>query len=197
MIKTEGSGREQILNAALKQFAAKGYAGTSMRDIIAGTGFTLPTIYYHFGNKAGIYKALVDTAFDEAYQRMQTAAARRSDLEAQLVEIALAMFNFVRERRELTRLAFATLFAAPEELPAELREAEKRQRNLGFIEQLIAGAMAARNVNPSFNAHELAEGIYAAITFQVMQSLLDPGPPPTRRQAARMVRLFFEGARVK
>jgi len=196
MIKTEGSGREQILNAALKQFAAKGYAGTSMRDIIAGTGFTLPTIYYHFGNKAGIYKALVDTAFDEAYQRMQTAAARRSDLEGQVVEIAVAMFDFVRERRELTRLAFATLFAAPEELPAELRDAEKRQRNLGLIEQLSVRAIKARKVNRSFNGRELAEGIYAAITFQVMQSLLDPGPPPRRRQAVRIVRLFFEGAEV-
>lgn len=194
MAKTQGSGREQILNAALKQFAAKGYAGTSMRDIIVGTTFTLPTIYYHFGNKAGIYQALVDAAFDEAYQRMRTAAARQVDLEAQLVEIALAMFNFVRERRELTRLAFATLFAAPDELPAELRDAEKRQRNLEFVTQLIADAIAARKATQRFSARELAEGIYAAITFQVMRSLLEPGPPPTRRQAARMVRLFFEGA---
>lgn len=196
MSKSSASAREEVLAAALKQFAAKGYAGTSMRDVIASTRFTLPTIYYHFGNKAGIYKALVDAAFDEAYGRMQAAAARHAQLESQLVEIAVAMFDLVRQRRELTRLAFATAFAAPEELPPEVRDARKRQRNLRFITDLLGAARGGGELNRRYDRRELAEGYYAVITFQVMRRLLDPGPTPTRRQVARMVRLFLEGAGV-
>jgi AcrR family transcriptional regulator len=125
---------------------------------------------------------------------MQAAAARAPDLETQLVEIAVAMFDFVRKRRELTRLAFATAFAAPEELPEEVRDSRKRQRILDSFEQLMTRALKAGTLSRQFDARELAEGVYAAITLQVMRSLLEAQPAPTRRKAERMVRLFLQGA---
>ena len=40
-------------------FAEKGFANTSVRDICKETGTTAPVIYYYFGNKKGLFDAVV------------------------------------------------------------------------------------------------------------------------------------------
>jgi AcrR family transcriptional regulator len=49
--------RERIVASALRFFAEKGYAGTSMRDIAEAARTTKPMIYYYFTNKEGLYKS--------------------------------------------------------------------------------------------------------------------------------------------
>jgi AcrR family transcriptional regulator len=189
--------RAVLLKAALRQFAARGYAGASTRDIIAGTGFTLPTLYYHFGSKAGIYKALLNRAFDEAFERLQKAAAQATSLDAQLTEMALALFDYARTNRDMTRLAFAAVFAPGEEAPRNVLSAQKRRRNLRFFEAVFRRALAEGALHSSFRADELAEGFYSQIVLRVMRGLLDAVPLPRRPETERMVRLFLDGARAR
>jgi AcrR family transcriptional regulator len=49
----------EILDAALKVFAEKGFAGTRMEDIAARAGVTKGTIYLYFENKEAVFKTLV------------------------------------------------------------------------------------------------------------------------------------------
>lgn len=51
-------GRERLLEAAERLFASKGYAATSLRDILQSAGVTAPTLYYHFENKRGLFLAV-------------------------------------------------------------------------------------------------------------------------------------------
>lgn len=121
--------RAALLKAAEAKFAERGYAGTSVQDIVDATKFTKPVLYYHFESKAGIYTALVDYAYDECYRLMQEAAKRSDKLEAQLVEILTELFEFLRKRRNLSRIAFATAFASPGELPEDMDHQTKGRRN--------------------------------------------------------------------
>ena len=50
--KTEAR-REAILDAALEEFAAKGYAGARMEDIARRAGVAKGTLYLHFGERRG------------------------------------------------------------------------------------------------------------------------------------------------
>ncbi|MER2243924.1 helix-turn-helix domain-containing protein, partial [Rhodococcus sp. (in: high G+C Gram-positive bacteria)] len=43
-----------LLTAALEVFHELGYHGASVRDIAKRAGVTVPTLYYHHGNKQGI-----------------------------------------------------------------------------------------------------------------------------------------------
>ncbi len=52
-------GRERLLAAAARLFAAKGYAATSVRDILKAARVTAPVLYYHFGSKEGLFVGLV------------------------------------------------------------------------------------------------------------------------------------------
>ncbi|MDW8308907.1 MAG: helix-turn-helix domain-containing protein, partial [Verrucomicrobiales bacterium] len=154
MRRLRGQAQQALLDSALRQFAARGYAGASTRDIIAGTGFTLPTLYYHFGSKAGIYRALLNRAFDEAYERLEAAAARSRSLERQLLDMALALFDYARTHRDMTRLAFATVFAPSDEVPRNALSARKRRRNLEFFESVFRRALAGGQLRSPFRPAE-------------------------------------------
>ncbi len=52
--------REQILEAALATFAARGFAATSLRDIAAAAGSTHGLIRHYFGAKEAVWRAAVD-----------------------------------------------------------------------------------------------------------------------------------------
>lgn len=80
---TDVGGRERLLATALRAFAAKGYAATSVREILRAAGVTAPVLYYHFGNKEGLFLALVqkgveklDAAVADAVASADTAVGR-------------------------------------------------------------------------------------------------------------------------
>ncbi|BBZ21257.1 TetR/AcrR family transcriptional regulator [Mycolicibacterium gadium] len=51
---------ERIRQAALKSFATKGAAGTSLRSVAAEAGVSLGLVQHHFETKAGLIKAVDD-----------------------------------------------------------------------------------------------------------------------------------------
>lgn len=51
--------REQLIAAATRIFAAKGYAAATTREICNAAGANVASIHYHFGDKAGLYRAVL------------------------------------------------------------------------------------------------------------------------------------------
>ena len=51
--------QEKILDTAERLFGEQGYAGTSLRQIIAAAGVNLAAIHYHFGSKEELLGHLV------------------------------------------------------------------------------------------------------------------------------------------
>jgi len=189
--------RRQVLDAALKKFAHRGYEGTSVQDIVAAARVTKPTLYYYFENKAKLYQALVDYAHDERYRLMQQAAACGRTTAEKLVEVAAALFEFSRGHRELMRIAFSTAFAAPGEMPEEIRYLAKCRRNFEFVHSLIKQGQAAGELDDRFASKEQAFGFYGQLNVYVMSNLLLRDGELDRQTAQRMVELFLEGAAAK
>lgn len=52
--------RQLILESALRCFARKGYLRTSMDDIVAESGLSKGTLYWHFENKSDLFNNLFD-----------------------------------------------------------------------------------------------------------------------------------------
>lgn len=65
--------RDQILDAAISAFAAKGFQRTSMADIIAGSGMSAGAIYLHFGSKEDLALAVAQRIIGH---RMEEFASR-------------------------------------------------------------------------------------------------------------------------
>jgi AcrR family transcriptional regulator len=187
--------RGEILAVAERCFAATGFAGTSINDLAAATRYTKPALYYHFKSKAGLFKALLDEAYDECFAIVEDAATKGRSLEEQLVNILAAMFDFLRDRQSITRLAFAAAFSAPREMPKALRHDERRKQNFEFMQKLIEAGIERGELNPAFSVHALTCGIYGALSFYLMASVLFPGTKLNRKTAVEVVALYLNGAR--
>ena len=199
MIKTESHSetRQQILRAALRSFAHRGYAATSVQQIVDAAQVSKPALYYYFNDKAELFQALVDQAHDERYRLMQEAAERGRSVAEKLEEIIGSIFEFSLRNQELMRLAFATAFAAAGEAPGQMKCREKGRRNFEFVRSLIANGQATGELDDNFNTDELTMGIYGQLNSYVMIRLLMPDCPLDRQTAKQIVRLFLEGAAAK
>jgi AcrR family transcriptional regulator len=193
--KTPGSAREVVLESAIQEFARKGYSGTSVQDILKATGLSKPTLYYYFQSKAGLFRAILDFAYDECLSRMQDRAAKVEAIEAKLIAVTRALFEFAEERPQLLRLVFSSNFAAPEEIPAECVDGQRRRRNFDFAKALMADAVAAKKLDASYSVDELAHGLYGAISHHTRLHLLCGKGKLNAKVAARVVELFLNGAR--
>ena len=57
-VRADGAqSRERLLHAAMRLFAAQGFATTSTREIAQAAGTNIAAISYYFGDKAGLYRA--------------------------------------------------------------------------------------------------------------------------------------------
>jgi len=65
----------EILDAALKVFAQKGFAAARMEDIAKAAGVTKGTIYLYFANKEAVFKALVREAVGTTLDTVAATAA--------------------------------------------------------------------------------------------------------------------------
>jgi TetR/AcrR family transcriptional regulator len=189
--------QQQILAAALRLFASRGYAGTSVQDIVAAARVTKPALYYYFANKAALYQALVTSAHEERYRLMRAAAKRGVTLEQQLVEILTALFDYTRDHRELMRLAFTTAFASPDELPDDLDYLSRSQRNFDFMNALVKKGLQTGVLDRRFDSKELAFGVYGLMNVYVMAHLMMPDCKLDRSTARHVVQLFLSGAAAK
>ena len=74
--KRKGDGRERILQLAEEAVLAKGFAATSIEELIAGAGITKSGFFYHFKDKTELARVLLqryiareDKLFDELFAR--------------------------------------------------------------------------------------------------------------------------------
>jgi AcrR family transcriptional regulator len=51
--------KEQIISVAERLFAERGFAGTTLRNLVSEAGVNLAAVHYHFGSKEDLFRAVV------------------------------------------------------------------------------------------------------------------------------------------
>lgn len=63
--------RRLVLEAARREFAEAGFAGARVEDIARAAGVNKQALYYHFGNKDGLFRAVLESSYQLARMRDQ------------------------------------------------------------------------------------------------------------------------------
>lgn len=100
--------RERILDAAERLLAAKGFAGTSLREITAAARVNVAAIHYHFGSKEELLRAVLARIVEpvnrervELLGRAEAAAAPKAPSVEAILEAFLAPdLRIIRELGE-------------------------------------------------------------------------------------------------
>ena len=80
--------RGELLERAMELFAARGYDAVGVQEIAEAAGVTKPTLYYYFGNKEGLLRALLEGRYQALEAGIRAALDYRHDLSATLRNVA-------------------------------------------------------------------------------------------------------------
>ncbi len=202
MPKASSDPRQRLLDAGLKLFANRGYAGTAVQDITEEAKVTKPTLYYYFENKEGLFQALVDQAMDERLRLMQHAAPPGKATVDQLVDIIAILTDFARRQPDLLRITFAIAFAADGEYPTGFKKHAKMRASFEFIAGIIHAGQERGVLSSDYNVMELTQSYFNLVQHSIAITIIEPKfrklkppiPLPPRMEPKRVVELFLGGA---
>jgi len=140
--------RRQLLDVALRRFAAQGFHLTSMDDIAEAAGVTKPVLYQHFGSKRQLYLELLDDVGSQLLDAITQATAAADGPHAQVEAGFRTYLGFMRDVPE----AFPLLFGSGARRDREFADAVRR------VENAIAEAVAARIEADIDDAHRRVLG---------------------------------------
>jgi len=129
--------RSELLAAAARVFASKGYDGASIADICAEAGLSTGPVYAHYGSKADLFVAVLEAHGQQQYRRMlgeqadgdvanflskvgSTYDRRRPDEAALVVEAIVAS----KRDPEVADVVRSWLHSSEELLAASIKEAQ-------------------------------------------------------------------------
>ena len=165
--------RLRILEAASAAFAAHGYDGVSLNQVIRESGLTKGAFYFHFASR----DALALAAFRHKQQQLVAQIAEAVDEDApplerlavllreraRLLEQDPTLFVVVRLGIELTmRHGAGSEYASFSELPLEL------------FEEIVREAQERDEVRPELEPRQTAETLFAGILGIDQAALLLP-----------------------
>lgn len=107
---TQGGSRDHLLAVAVREFARRGFARTSIRDIARAAGIQPATVYHHFASKDDLFVAAHSTGMREVAHLMEVAPARSRD-QWERLEIAFTVhIRHLISGNDLTAWTGASLF---------------------------------------------------------------------------------------
>jgi AcrR family transcriptional regulator len=139
--------RSAILEAALDEFSARGFAGARLDDVAQRAGVAKGTIYLHFKDKEALFQELVRTMLGPLISGLEQL--RASDLPIRTVLERFADL-FVREiygtrRRDVARLVITEGTRFPE--LAEFYYSEVVARGISAMRAMIERAVARGEIS--------------------------------------------------
>ncbi|NJN59620.1 MAG: TetR/AcrR family transcriptional regulator [Leptolyngbyaceae cyanobacterium SL_5_9] len=134
--------RRAILDQARHLFATKGYAATGTEEIISELGITRGALYHQFGDKLGVFKAVIAEAYGEITGYIRSKIEPLDDNWEELI-VGCQAFLEIAQQEELRRLVFVE---APAVLPAETL-VEFDQYGFGLLHESIQIAVKERKLN--------------------------------------------------
>ena len=162
----------RLLEAVGRAVAEKGYAATTIDDIVRGAGVSKKTFYEHFRDKEDCFLAAYEAAADELFARVREA---QSDPDSWLERTRAGISAYLRWLAAEPALArvFLIEVAAAGPRAAERREALRDR----YAEQLSELQRDARRELPDLSEPpvEIFHAVVAAVDDLVVRRLRETG----------------------
>ena len=101
VVKRADVRRDEIMDAAERLFVAKGYAATTINDLLDATGIARGTLYHHFSSKEQVLDGLIRRQGDRLLAAVEAVAASEGPA---LPKLAACVASLAPQDDEQTRL---------------------------------------------------------------------------------------------
>jgi len=154
--------REKILGAAWEVFAEQGYEAATMRRIADKIDYSPTAIYFHFGDKASLIKAVCDRQSLQLAARLSPLSSVPDPVE-RLRAIARAYVGFARDCPN----EYTVMFIRPRPPVGGLNSHPNRGKletdAYSLLVATVQDIFAARSTPPDRDPHLVAQAVWGAI----------------------------------
>jgi TetR/AcrR family transcriptional regulator len=186
----DAGARERLLAAALDLFNEKGYAATSVRELVAAAGVTKPVLYYYFANKEGIYLELMQNSYG-TFESLVGGISLEGSAQESIIQFCRDLFDISVQRLELVRLIYAIYYGPPQGAPP-FDLGAYFVRMLELIQRMVHAGMD-RNELQQGSVEDMSRAIIAILTSSINDLLCGREAKLDREGLVRMLRLLMDG----
>lgn len=167
--------RRQIVEAARRQFALRGYAGTTMEAVAREAGVAVETVYTAFGSKRAVLARLIEVAVtgdDAATSLLDRAAAQEIRQERDQRQQVRAFARETRALMERIGPLFALIRSAAETEP-EISELlrDLLDKRLNAMTQFVEWVAENGPLRPGLKSVEAADLAWTLASPEVYRLL--------------------------
>jgi AcrR family transcriptional regulator len=174
--------RRKVLDSARDLFATRGWANTSIDDILRSAGVTKGALYHHFPDKVALLRAVYEEQEEQLVPRLIAASRGQPDAVAALHAGCRAFLKVCTEPT-FRRIA---LVEAPAGLGWEEWRAIDARYGFGLLRSGVEAAVRAGQLKP-LPVDQLAHLVLAALT----EAALVIGESTTPRKSLRELEATF------
>jgi AcrR family transcriptional regulator len=182
----------RLLEEGLRAFAEQGYAEVSVDEIARATGATKPMLYYYYGSKAGLYRAVARRAFTVLLSPDSVAFDAKAPPVERLRAYVRDDFARMRHEPNIARFLYRTAYAQSPKAPP-IDHWSLFMPSFQLVIAIIEAAQRAK-VIAAGPAPDLALPLFGLIGIYAQLHLAGPlGDMLGDQRADRLVDLYLHG----
>lgn len=156
--------RNEIVRAAAKVFAKKGYHAASMDDIVAACRLSKGAVYGYFDSKEDLFLAVHDSVLDFDLERFIAAMPPDTSATDKLMKAGeLAIRSIARRDRDILRVSYEFWTSAPRIKKLQRYYSDLDHRNHRLLVELLREGMARGEFRGDFDPEALAWCLIAVV----------------------------------
>lgn len=183
--------QERILDAAEQEFAARGFPGARLREIAVAAGVQPALIHHYFGDKQGLYEAVIGRAVEHMSTASWRVLERHTDLEGLVRGFVDVMVDFAETHQKLLAIMRSEVLSGAGLLVDVVRE--KSRPILEAVVALAAKLQEAGQLRKDVEPSEMVRAglsliLYPVVDAPVLEALLpEVGAPGAVERRKRVV----------
>ena len=188
--------QDQVLRAALDLFSTRGYATTSVQEIVAAAGVTKGAMYHYFASKDDLLFAIYERMLSLQKARLDEIVAAGTERGDDVAEVLRAVCEDV-VTTSIELLSEGTVFTRSQHMLTAERQAEVKRRRRAYHDDFEA--LLRRGIKEGAFRDDVPTAVLIAHFFSDVHYLsqwYSPAGPLTAGQVAeQLTELFLRGIR--
>ena len=139
------STRKALIDVATELFTERGYAGTSLDEIVAGARVTKGALYHHFSGKQALFESVFERVEEDATRTITKAVRGERDPWEKAVA-GLRSFLAVVQEEDYRRIVIQE---GPAVLGYERYREQEERSTFGIVQDIVSSVLSSYELEPT------------------------------------------------
>ncbi len=187
--------RGEILSAAEKVFAAKGFFPTTMSEIAETAEFGTGTLYKYFKSKEDLYFTLIDEKTDEINRLVKSELLQKTSAIERIKKVLGLQLEFIERNRDFFRIYTSEGSRFEWTVKDELGKGihEKMVTYIHILAEVMNQGIEGGEFR-ALNPMELAHALVGIVNSYIFEWLISPQSYPLISKLDTVLEIFLGGA---